>query len=69
MGSNHTPESELSDTQQALLQSAVQNCYFKVPQGVSTTELAEANGLSSREANEEITRALDIVLRNAGFDE
>ncbi|MFD1571878.1 helix-turn-helix domain-containing protein [Halorubrum laminariae] len=69
MGSNHSPQSELSDTQRALLQNAVQNCYFKVPRGISTTELAEANGLSSREANEEMRRALDIVLRNAGFDE
>jgi predicted DNA binding protein len=69
MGSNHGPRSELSDTQRALLQSAVQNCYFKVPRGISTTELAEANGLSSREANEEMARALDTVLRNAGFDE
>jgi predicted DNA binding protein len=69
MGSNHSSRSELSDTQQALLQSAVRNCYFEVPRGVSTTELAEANGLSSREASEEITRAIDIILRNADFDE
>jgi len=69
MGSNHSPKSELSDTQQALLQSAVQNGYFKVPRGVSTTELAEANGMPSQEANEEITRAVDIVLRNTGFNE
>lgn len=69
MGSDHNPESELSDTQQALLRSAVQSRYFKIPRGVSTTELAEANGLSSREANEEMTRALDIVLRDVGFDD
>ncbi|WP_149799125.1 helix-turn-helix domain-containing protein [Halorubrum xinjiangense] len=68
MGSNRSSESELSDTQQALLQSAVQNCYFEIPRGISTTELAEANGLSSREASEEMTRALGIVLRDAGFD-
>jgi predicted DNA binding protein len=68
MGSNHSPKPELSDTQRALLQSAVENCYFEVPRGISTKELAEANGLSSREANEEMTHALDIVLRNAGFD-
>lgn len=69
MGSNHSPQSKLSDTQKALLRSAVRNRYFEVPRGVSTPELAEANGLSSREANEEITRAIDIVLRDADFDE
>ncbi|OTF04046.1 helix-turn-helix domain-containing protein [Halorubrum sp. SD612] len=68
MGSDHSARSELSDTQEALLRSAVRNWYFKVPRGVSTAELAEANGLSSREASEEITRAIDIVLRDAGFD-
>ena len=69
MGSNHSPKSELSDIQQALLQSAVRNRYVKTTRGISTVELAEANDLSSREAKEKINRALDIVLRNAGFDE
>ncbi|AKH97626.1 helix-turn-helix domain-containing protein [Halanaeroarchaeum sulfurireducens] len=69
MRSNQEGPSELSDTQRDLLQSAVRNGYFKVPREVSTIELAKKNEMSSREASEEIHRALDVVLREADLGE
>lgn len=65
MPSNHEAPSDLSDRQRTLLRSAVRNGYFKVPREVSTVELAEENGISGREAFEEISRGLDIVLGEA----
>lgn len=69
MTSNNGSPSDLSDTQQALVQSAVQNGYFKIPREASTIELADKNNMSSREAFEEIIRALDIILRDADLGE
>lgn len=64
MPSANSPPGVLTETQRALLQSAVRKGYFKVPREVSTIELAEKHNLSSRETTEEIFRGLDVVLRD-----
>jgi predicted DNA binding protein len=65
MTADHDLSSELSDTHRALVQSAVEEGYFKIPREISTVELADKHGMSSREASEELNRALDVILRNA----
>lgn len=68
MPSENNVPADLTETQRALLQSAVQKGYFKVPREVSTVELAEKHDLSSRRVSEEICRGLDVVLNETGFD-
>lgn len=69
MPSNHGTSSDLSDAQRALLQSAVQDGYFKIPRKISTVELAEKHNMSSQEASEELRRSLDVVVRDADLGE
>lgn len=69
MSSNQGQTPDLTDRQRSLLQSAVQEGYFKVPRTISTVELAERHGMSDRETSETIRRGIDIVLRSALCDE
>lgn len=69
MPSNTGTPSDLSDSQRALIQSAVREGYFKIPRGISTVELAERNDMSSHEALEEINRGLEVVIRDADLGE
>ena len=69
MASNPQQGSTLTETQRELLQSAVREGYFKVPREVSLVDLAEIHGLSDREVSERLRRGLNVVVRDATFDD
>lgn len=55
----------LTETQRALLRTAVREGYFEVPRRISLVDLAAREGLSDREAAEQLQRGLDVVVREA----
>lgn len=64
-----TGPADLTDRERRLLLCAVRQGYFAVPRRTTLVELAEANGMSDREASRRLRRSLDAVLRTALLDE
>ena len=62
-------ESSLTETQRALLQSAVRAGYFKMPREISLVDLAAKQGMSDREASEELRLGLDVVVRESVLED
>ena len=62
-------ESSLTETQRALLRRAVRAGYFKVPRESSLVDLAVKQGMSDREASEELRRGLDVVVRGSVLED
>ena len=62
-------ESFLTETQRDLLRSAVREGYFELPRRVSLVDLASEHGISDHEASEELRRGLDVVVRDAVFED
>lgn len=69
MASNFEPGPELTETQEQLLQSAVNAGYFKVPREISLVELATNHSMSGKEASQELRRGVDAVVRDATLED
>lgn len=58
---------KLTDTQRDLLQTAVEEGYFKAPRRATVVDVGEEHGISSAEASEQIREGLDEVLRKTNI--
>lgn len=64
-----TKESMLSETQQKLLSSGIEQGYFRVPRETTLLALAEEHEISDVEASEQLRMGIDTVVRSYLEDE